>query len=142
MADGLSVAASIAGLVTLAEAVTRKSYRYVKEAKNSSKEISKLLSETTELYGILHGLHLMACRFESEEFDHTIQTHHVHSCYVLLDKLDSKLLDANPQSYSSSRKDLLKKMAWPFSSVETKEMIAELERQKSTLRLALSVDNM
>ena len=142
MADGLSVAASIAGLFTVAEAVTRKAYQYIKEAKNANKEISKLLSETTELFAILHGLHLVALRFEGEEFDRTIQTHHIHSCYVMLDKLDSKLVDCSPSNYSNPKKVVLKKLAWPFSSSETKEMITELERQKSTLKLALSVDSM
>lgn len=142
MADGVSLAASIAGLCVVAEAVTRKSYQYIKEVKNANKEISKLLSETTELFAILHGLHLVACRFEGEDFDRTIQTHHVHSCYVLLDKLDKKLTDCNPSNYSSSKKELLKKLTWPFSSSETKAMITEIERQKGTLKLALSVDNM
>jgi len=49
MADPLSISASVAGLVTLADAVFRATFRYVKAVKNAKEEISSNMSEIQEL---------------------------------------------------------------------------------------------
>jgi hypothetical protein len=96
MEDPLSVAASVAGLITIAEAVISNRYQYVKDAKDSGSQIATLISEITNLFGVLHSLHLVACRFEGEKFDSTMQIHHIQSCYLVLDKIQQQLDKSDP----------------------------------------------
>jgi cob(I)alamin adenosyltransferase len=56
MADGLSVAASVAGLVQIADVVVRRGYRYIREVKNAEKSVEQLIDEVNKLSGVLHSL--------------------------------------------------------------------------------------
>jgi hypothetical protein len=142
MADPLSIAASVAGLITIAETVIGSGYQYVKNAKDAGSQVSALISEITNLFGVLHSLHLVACRFEGEEFDSTMQIHHIHSCYVVLEKIKLRLDKANPVGSHNALEAAKRKLHWPISSSETKSLIADVERHKSTLSLALHADGM
>jgi hypothetical protein len=57
MADPLSVAGSIAGLVSLV-------YHYVKTVKKAEKEVVDLRNEVIALTGILHNLEIVALDLE------------------------------------------------------------------------------
>jgi hypothetical protein len=87
MADPLSVAASVAGLITIIELVIHNGYQYIKDVKGVKSQIATLIVEITNLFDVLHSLHLVAYRFEGKEFDSTMQIHHIQSCYVLLEKI-------------------------------------------------------
>ena len=143
MADPLSVSASISGLVTLADIVFRRTYKYVKAIQKSSKEISALSAEIGALYGILNNLHLLSRQLEDETFESTTRIHHIHSCYQTLEHVKSILDRDDTSSLRDQRlQTLRRKLRWPFTSSEVKDLIAELERHKTTLGLALNVDCM
>ena len=143
MTDPLSVSASIAGLVTLADIVFRRTYRYAKAAKKAQKEISALSTEIGALYGILSNLHLVSCQLEGELFESTTRTHHIHSCYQTLEHVKSVLDRDDTSALRDERVESLKRnLRWPFKSSEVKDLIAEIERHKTTLGLALNVDSM
>lgn len=141
MADPLSVVASIAGLIEIAHSVAKHCYVYVKDVRGAKDEIEKLLAGTTELYGVLNQLYLVACRFEGEDFDSSIQTHHIYACHATLDRIRCRLEDQNPTYYSNQRKIFIKKLQWPFSKTETKDLLVDLEKEKSALSLALSAQS-
>jgi hypothetical protein len=67
--DPLSVAASVAGLITIAETVVNRGFKLGKIAKNAEREIARLIAEVTNLFGVLHSLHLVVLRFEDEAVD-------------------------------------------------------------------------
>jgi Cdc6-like AAA superfamily ATPase len=139
----MDVTSNIAGLVGLADIVFGKVFRYLKAVKNAEKEVCSLSTEIKTLSGILHSLHLVACQLEGEDFDRSIQIHHIYFCHRTLETIKNKLDKAFPPSEKTAfGKAVLRKLAWPFSSPETKELIADLERHKSTFNLALSVDNL
>lgn len=143
MADPLSVSASIAGLVTLADIVFRRTYRYVKAVKKAPKEISALSTEIGALYGVLNNLQLVSFQLEHEKADPTTRTHHIDSCRRTLERIESILDRDDSNSLRDDRlEDLKRRLRWPFKSSEVKDMIAEIERHKSTLGLALNVDCM
>lgn len=142
MGDPLSVAASVAGLITIAEVVIRNGYQYVKDAKDAGSQVAALISEVTNLFGVLHSLHLVACRFEDEKFDSTMQIHHVQSCYLILEKIQKQLDKADPAKSRNPFDAARRKLHWPLSSSETKSLIAEVERHKATLSVALTADGM
>lgn len=56
----------------------------------------------------------------------------------LLEKCDPSSSDAD----SNMRNRIKKKLQWPLSVSETKELVAEVEKHKSTLNLALTADGM
>ena len=143
MTDPLSISASIAGLIALADSVFRRTFNYIKSVKEAPKEIAALSSEIGALYGILNHVHLIACQLEGETFDSAIQVHYIHSCYqtfekvrTMLDKYD--ILNGDRRSVDAMKR----RLTWPFTVPEAKSLIAEVERHKATLGLALTADGM
>lgn len=141
MSDPLSVSASIAGLVTITDAVFCRAFKYVKAVKGASNEVANLASAIGSLSGILHNLHLLACQLEGETFDTTIQTHHLHSCYQTVEKV-RKILDKFDVSSTAHGLDTMKRLRWPFSVPEAKNLTSEVERHKTTLSVALAADGL
>jgi len=147
--DPLSLSASIAGLVSITDMIAGKSYKYIKESRGASKEIKRLLEGITDLFGILNSLRLVASRYQEEEFDSTMQSQQIHTCHTLLEKIKDRLDEADPSQVDEKKSpfrqkasSLSRSLAWPFSSTETKGLIAEVENQKATLSLALAADGM
>ena len=143
MTDPLSVSASISGLVTLADIVFHRTYKYVKAVKKAPQEISALSAEINSLYGVLRSLQLVARQLEDETFDTSTRIHHVQSCFKTLEHVSS-ILDKDKTSslHDQPLETLKRKLRWPFTSSEVKDLIAEIERHKATLGLALNVDCM
>lgn len=143
MSDPLSISASVAGLITTADIVFRRIYKYAKAVKGAQNEIAVLSSEVTSLFGVLHSLHLVICQLEGQTFESTARTHHIYSCHQTLEKIKTILEKHDPSSASEQPVESAKrKLRWPFSTSETKNLIAEVERHKTTLSLALTADGM
>lgn len=110
---------------------------------NADKEAASFTAEIRDLPGILHNLHLLTSLLEDETYDSSIRVYHLHSCYTTLEKVNKRLSKEVPEiSSEPPRRISLAKLKWPFTSLETKELIAEIQRHKATLTLALSVDNL
>ena len=143
MVDALSIAASIAGLMAFAEVVFRRTIRYIKSVKEAPKEIAALSSEIGALCGILNHLHLVACQFEGATFDSAIQVHYIYSCYQTFEKVKKTLDKYDTLSTDRRSVDAMQeRLTWPFTVLEAKSLIAEVERHKVTLSLALTADGM
>jgi hypothetical protein len=147
--DPLSISASIAGLISITDMIAGRSYKYIKDARGASKEVKKLLEEITDLFGILNSLRLVASRYQDEDFDSTMQSQHIHTCHTLLEKIKDRLDKADPSQVDETKSPFRQKastvgrtLIWPFSSTETKGLIAEVANQKATLSLALAADGM
>ena len=143
MTDPFSISAGIAGLITLADTVFRRTFNYIKSVKEAPKEIAALSSEIGALYGILHRVHLIAYQLEAERFDSAIQKHYIDSCYLTLEKV-KKMLDIYETLNTDRRSvDAMKRrLKWPFTVPEAKSLIGEIERHKAALGLALTADGM
>lgn len=140
--DPLSISAGIAGLVSTADVVVTRLYKYIKGVKEADKDISALAVEVTGLYGVLNSLHLVALRFEDERFDPMMQIHHLHACYDTLDSLRSLLIKHDPAMAASKREAAMKCFQWPLSARRTKDFIEEVGRHKQTLSLATSAQTL
>ncbi|KAL9027888.1 MAG: hypothetical protein Q9196_003660 [Gyalolechia fulgens] len=141
MADPLSVTASIAGLVTLADIIFGRLFKYVQAVKGARKEITALSSEVGALYGILNNLHLVSRQLEEQSLPSAPRIHHIGSCQQTLEKLKA-ILDRHEASSPGTQcvEKFKRKLHWPFSSADVKTLLAEIERHKATLGLALNVD--
>ncbi|RSL54786.1 hypothetical protein CEP53_007326 [Fusarium sp. AF-6] len=139
--DPLSVSASIAGLVTLADLVFRATSRYAKQVKGAPKEVQDLLNEVKDLSCVLHNLSLVAFSLETDPDPQNAnppKPYHLHECRQLLRQLEEKLPVLETQS---SRQKLQSRLKWPFSSSETKEILASVSRHKQTINIALAADS-
>jgi hypothetical protein len=143
MSDHLSVAASIAGLITIADIVVRRGYCYLHDLKDVEKDAKKLIDEVNLLSGILHSLKNVAEYLESDdyEFDPATQIHYVNACQKSLLRIQEQLDGADPTSTSGVKK-LKKKLKWPFEKHKTEELLADIEKHKATMTLAMSADHM
>ena len=141
MADPLSVSASIAGLVTITDAVFCRTFKYVKAVKGAPKELANLTLAMGTLSGVLHNLNLVAYQLEGEPFDKTIQATHIHLCLQTVDKVRAILdkFDSSNQSFSVKT---VKRLKWPFSISEAKDLCTEIEGHKASLSLALTADGL
>jgi len=144
MADGLSVAASIAGLITIADTVVRRGYQYLKEVRDAEGSVGKLIAEVNNLVGVLHSLKNIADRFEDDgsKPEMTIQIHYVQSCYQAMEIIQQSLDKADPSRARNRVGQAIKKLQWPLTKSSTTALILEIERHKSAMTLALSADGM
>jgi hypothetical protein len=135
MTDPLSIAASIAGLLSLADVVFDRLIKYSKSAKNANEEIRGLANEVNLLIGALSSLERLAKGFRDEPFDRAFRMDHIDACQTLLQSLREKVPkpDAN---------DLKNRLTWPFKSSFVKEKLEELTRHKQHITLALTADSM
>ena len=142
MADPVSISASIAGLVGLADMVFSRIYRYVKAVNDAPKDIAKLSSQIGALYGVLSSLRLVSDQLEHEAFNSTARVHTIYSCQQTLERLKS-ILDRDDTSPFQDQpfEKIKRKLRWPFTSTEVKDLTKEIEEHKSTLGLALNVDS-
>lgn len=149
--DPFSISASIAGLVSLADLVFRTATKYVKGVRGSRQEVSDLLDEVKSVSLLLHNLSLVAFELESDsatsetaaEQSNHVKPHHLHGCQKVLKRLETGLTDANTNLESkSSFTRIQRRLKWPFSSTETKEILQEIQRHNQTISLALAADSM
>ena len=141
MTDPISISASIAGLVTLADIVARKTCKYAIAAKESQKEISTLLAELSTLSGVLRGVENVASELELEDFETNTRVHHVRLCEQSLNKLDTVLSKYDCEPLRGKKMEVLHKLKWPFAKPKTVELIDEFKRHQETLKLALASDS-
>ncbi|VUC21708.1 unnamed protein product [Clonostachys rosea] len=145
--DPLSVAGSVAGLVSLADVVFRTAAKYRKEVKGSQKEVDSLLSEVKNTSLLLHNLSLIAYDLESEAVPSlttgpNLKLEHLNDCRNLLRRLESGLIGAKEGFELPSRLDRLQaRLKWPFSASEMREMIESLRNQQRFINTSLTADS-
>jgi hypothetical protein len=140
--DPLSISASIAGLITLADVVFSRTHKYYKGVKNAGEEIKHLASEIRALAGLLHGLRLTLEELEAEaEWTH-FKAYQIYACNMTLTNIRTELDKHSPGATAGlPLKTKVQKLKWPFSLPQTKELLSEVERHKSTISMALVADD-
>lgn len=151
MADPFSIAASVAGLVTLADLVFGRVVKYTKSAKGAPREVGDLLQEVKEFSNILHQLSLVTRELEEPSPDDAsdstpspfLKLHYIHDCQKILNQLERGLVDTNNSLQASSRLTKASaRLKWPFSASDTKEMVQTIQRHKQTITAALSAESL
>lgn len=139
MADPLSIAASIAGVISLADIVFVRTRKYLSSAKNADKDVKDLSQEVLLLSGALHSLSKLAQALDTDGLKdqnlEQLRMHHIAACHATLDQVRKKL---EKFEHNGTRR----KLVWPFVSDRTKELLAEISRHKENIDLALTADSM
>lgn len=136
MTDPLSISAGIAGLLTTADLVFRRTLHYVQAVKGAGGEISALSREVADLFGVLKNLETVAAESaQLNQGDSVAQWHHVAACQHTLEKVALILKKQDPTGDIRLPESTMRRLKWPFTKPATLELIAEIERHKSTLTL-------
>src|ERR1700760_381380 len=144
MAEVISVASGVAGLITLAESLFDITFTYYKNVKHAQREISLLSSHMSLLSSTLYRLNLLTRRLESQSLDHVVKHEEIYNCQVLLEGIKKKIShsSATDNCKPNSLKRTAKKMVWPLTKSDVEALLIHIDQMKSTFDLALSAESM
>ncbi|KAG5792480.1 hypothetical protein H9Q69_008490 [Fusarium xylarioides] len=143
MAEAIGLAASIAGLVQLTGSVFKLLTKFYKEAKDAPSKAQDLATQTRDLAGIFENLRLLASALEERDSNPALKPQHLESCQKTLNEINSKLDKAlSDFDGGKSARSFVRRLKWPFSVQETKDLVAELANHRANLQLALAADSM
>lgn len=143
MAEAVGLAASIAGLVQLTGSVFKQVTKFCKEAKDAPSKAQELATQTRDLAGIFENLRLLASALEDRDSSSALKPQHLESCEKTLKEINSKLHKAlSDFDGGKSARRFVRRLKWPFSLQETKDLVADLANHRANLHLALSADSM
>ncbi|KAF5981885.1 hypothetical protein FCOIX_4024 [Fusarium coicis] len=143
MAEAIGLAASIAGLVQLTGSVFKQLTKFYKEAKDAPSKAQDLATQTRDLAGIFENLRLLASALEERDSNPALKPQHLESCQKTLNEINSRLEKAlSDFDGGKSARRFVRRLKWPFSLQETKDLVAELANHRANLQLALTADSM
>lgn len=142
--DPLSLSASIAGLVSLAEVIFEAVFKYARAVKDARSDVQTLSEEINGLVTMLRSLKALTADLESDgdKFNPLLSAHLLDQSRRVLDKIEVRVKKGLDSFKQSKLDGVLRRLKWPFSESETKELLDDLSRHKSTITMALSADSM
>jgi len=141
MADGLSIAASVAGLIHVAEKVIR----FISTMTDASSTTRSVLAEVHAFHAIFHQLQDFISNFSegSEARKSRIYVDQVVTilagCVCAFSELEKELETLKTDGSSSSGLNAWDSAKWARKYQNLGRILAELQRHKSSLNLMLSV---
>ncbi|KAF5228271.1 hypothetical protein FANTH_14544 [Fusarium anthophilum] len=145
MADPLSMTASIAGIIALADLVFKTVFSYTYKAKEAKKDVESLKEEISRLSSALRILDALAYELEAENGprDVALNAKLLDQCRETLNAINQKVQKA-VKDFDDARKwkSVSRRLKWPFSSSETKDLLESLSRYKATVSMAASADSL
>ncbi|KAF5005359.1 hypothetical protein FDECE_8171 [Fusarium decemcellulare] len=145
MADPLSMAASIAGIISLADALYRHAFRFARTAIGAKEEVQLLANEINAFSGVLRTLEALADELETagQAFEPALQVDHLTQCRRLFEKIQARVMKAEDSFNNRSRLEgITRQLKWPFSASETRDLLQQLSSCKESVTLATSADTM
>jgi hypothetical protein len=136
----LGVAASIAGLISLAIQVTQSAYDYVSSVKGSAKTILDFASEISLLTSVLGGMReaFESCSDAGDVALAGNLSDHLEELFNNLQLLARKL-DRRSRTTGMGR---LRVLTWPFHEKETRQIIERFQRFRGIFGSALASNNL
>ncbi|CAD6449123.1 97b9e420-7938-4c8b-b566-2824404605bd [Sclerotinia trifoliorum] len=135
MAEALGVASSMAGLISLADTVVQRGYKYIRDVKDAEKSVHSLIEEVNSLAGVLHSLNNVVQELEAaDSTSHSCsRIQHINSCQTTLENIVNELDNATPEVKSISQR-----LKWPFKKGTIAELLKEVQNHKNTMTIAMS----
>ncbi|KAF4951699.1 hypothetical protein FSARC_12850 [Fusarium sarcochroum] len=145
MADPLSIAASIAGIISLTDTVFRYVFKYSRNASGAKEDVHRLTEEINAFSTVLRSLQALAIELETEKqpYEPTLRVQHLGDCQRMFERIRKRVKKAADEFDNPSKwQGLTRQLKWPFSSSETKDLLSDISRYKDTISLATSADTM
>lgn len=143
--DPLSLSASIAGLISLADTVFKYTYRYLHAAKGAKDEVHSLSTEIGSLSRVLRSLEGLAIALEAEGQDpqRAMDLRHLTNCHETIDDIRKTLKKPLEDFDSASKRARLsRQLKWPFSASKVHGILETISRYKETLTLTTSTETL
>ena len=150
--DPLSVTASVIAVLQAAQAVVSVCYDFRAAIKDSPWALTRITSSINELRLILSRLEEVANESESKSDETNIARlttleilckdgGAINNCFEELKTLEKRLTPGSWAGKEGSKKRaLIQSIGWQFKSDDAKETLQRLEGYKSTLNLAITMD--
>ncbi|KAI8301267.1 Vegetative incompatibility protein HET-E-1 [Colletotrichum sp. SAR11_240] len=135
MADPLSIAASIAGLISVADVVFTRLVKYGKAVNNAEKELKELTKDVNLLGGSLDSLSRLARALEDGSFSKNLHMDYIDDCNETLEEMKEKLGKVEADSAKG-------KLFWPGRSSRLKAWREDISRHQGMINAALSADTL
>jgi hypothetical protein len=146
--DPFSLAAGIAGLLSLAGTVAQMTFGFIGDIKSYPEEFTKLVTGTREMWGILctikpaiDRVHVARISMAPELISGTaVKAEQLEACSQTLRKI-MDLLDNTRRHKNGSVRKVVDRLDWAIKKKDqAKTLLEELERHKSAFDLAFSAD--
>ncbi|KAH0542416.1 hypothetical protein FGG08_003171 [Glutinoglossum americanum] len=137
--DGLSGAASVIAVVDLSAKIVSRCFQYSVAVKNAKEDIESLQGEVSRIGDVLErAKKLLEEPKEMRLLTFQKLSDSLKGCSAQLEELNRRLEPSNTRKVMSRLG--ARALKWPFTSKEVEKIVANLERYKQTLSLALQVD--
>ena len=143
MAEPLSIASGVAGLVTLVNEVLIAGYKYVKSVASAPDDIKSLVHETSVLSAVLSQFvsHSLSEQTAQQADSHAlVQQDVLHACEETLHDIRSLIHDFELVG-GNRRKNAVNALLWPLKQQEIIKNRERLGRLCAILRTAISIEN-
>lgn len=143
MAEPLSIASGIAGIITLSSAVVATGYKYLDSVSSAPEELKDLICEIASINSLLSQLisHSVSQNLGLQDaFDALAQQNVLRDCEETLYKVQSLLHDCELTTGKRHRK-ALNVLFWPLKQKEIIKNRDRLSRLCTSLHTAISIDN-
>jgi len=138
--DGLSIAASIAGIASLTLEVTHILYKYYSDVESAPKDIESLKREAEALSKVLKQLEIFLNRegVKGNSFDQTasVLASTLKDCRTTLDNLEKGLTRSIKESFPK----VFGRLMWPFRKDQVEKMVDSLRRYNQIFQFSLTVE--
>lgn len=144
MAEPISAAASIVGLVSLAIQLSQLSFQYISSLKGSSKAWSSYIQELSTLTSVLLKLQQVCDCAGAQDVSRLLpapglSSDSIRECHNELDSLKSTLSE---KLQKRGLRGKLEKLSWPFSESDTQAKVLMLHRFSGLFESSLVADNL
>ncbi len=133
MGDPFSITASVLTVLQVADSLIT----FIRDLKNASEEHRRVLAEVHGLRNVLHEVEKSSIRAAKKmiQGDHFASLQEpLEICHMHLD--DLKMTLAPMQGSGRARSSMM----WKFKRPEIKNILADIERQKTALMMALQIE--
>lgn len=143
MADQLSIASGIAGLVSLSSSIVVAGYKYGTSVSTAPEDFKSLIRETAALSTMLSQLvsHSLSKQAVQQSVFYQLKQQRVlEHCEETLRQIEMLIFDFEPVS-GHYMKNALNTVSWPFKQKDIASSRESLSRLYASLHAAISIDN-
>lgn len=138
--DGLSVAASIIGVIQLAGSIAKLCGGYIQDVKDASADIIALRQAINGLISVLENLAAILNNPNSGLGITLVLKDDIRTCLLTLEALEGKV--GMGKGKKAMKRLGLRALKWPLKRSEVEKVMGDIERYKSSFSLSLQVDQM
>jgi hypothetical protein len=138
--DGISAAASIIAVIQLTASVAETLKDYYEAVRDARRDIQRLYHSINSLEVVLRAIQALDIRYE--DFSKVLKDVNgpLQSTLYEMKSIQKKLGPSTVFNTTASK--FFKSLTWPFQKGDVEKILVVIERNKSTLALAFSIQNM